>query len=263
MSETRTLELNTGIVIAGAYAKKIKRTVFAQLRDLVKSDREFTNRIAMAVGELNSVLYNIIVTGLGSDKGDAVRVRIKYEVDPSNKTITWDYGSLVVEFYKRVNDSEVAEVVREATTPEKIEAVRERFRRAPVPEEALPAPAPAPAQPPAAAREAQPLALSGIQVSAEQFSETIEGGYMFKLADSEGQNIGIAEVEKTDRGSSIDAVLMIGGKWYRVLVESPLSKDEFVKNPSRLVEEIGRASALEIGKEEAEKLIKEKMAHTL
>jgi len=37
-------ELSTGLVIAGAYADKLRRTLFAQLRDLVKKNRDFARK---------------------------------------------------------------------------------------------------------------------------------------------------------------------------------------------------------------------------
>jgi hypothetical protein len=76
--------LSSGLVIAGAYADKIRRTLFAQLRDYVKKDKEWGQKIAYAAAQLNRLLYTVLVEQLKVDKGDVVRIRIEYDVDETN-----------------------------------------------------------------------------------------------------------------------------------------------------------------------------------
>ena len=106
------MKLSSGYVIVGAYADKIRRTLFAQLRDKIKSGELDSKEVARAAAELNRLLYEIFVNRLKVDKGDVTRVRIDYEVEDG--TIKWDFGTLEVEVFKRVPNEEVAEVVREA-----------------------------------------------------------------------------------------------------------------------------------------------------
>ncbi|HIE53741.1 MAG TPA: DUF2258 domain-containing protein [Chromatiaceae bacterium] len=102
-------QLSTGLVIAGAYADKVRRTLFAQLRDRVKSGELEGREVARAAGELNRLLYALLVDRLGLDKGDVVRVRIEYEV--SEGRIRWNYESLTVEAFRRLPSDTVAKAL--------------------------------------------------------------------------------------------------------------------------------------------------------
>jgi len=104
--------LRTGLVIAGGYADKVRRVLFAQLRDLLRAG-ELSNRdVAKAAAELNRLLYEIIVNRLGLDKGDVVRITVDYEVEPPE--IKWKLDTLRVEAWRRVPDEEVAKAVEPA-----------------------------------------------------------------------------------------------------------------------------------------------------
>lgn len=107
--------LSSGFVIAGAYADKIRRTMFAQMRDYVKRDKEWGQRIALAIAQLNRFLYTLLVEQLKIDKGDIVRVRIDYDIDEQNKNIVWKWDTLTVEAFRRVPQEEVEKVVKTLT----------------------------------------------------------------------------------------------------------------------------------------------------
>jgi hypothetical protein len=128
-------ELSTGLVIAGAYANKLRRTLFAQLRDLVKQNKEFAREVARASGEINRLLYIILVENLKCDKGDVVRIRVKYRVDPREWRITWDYDTLRIEYFKRQPDEEVMKIAKKVLE-EKLAEIQEQYREAPSREEA-------------------------------------------------------------------------------------------------------------------------------
>jgi hypothetical protein len=102
-------------VIAGAYADKIRRTMFAQMRDYVKRDKEWGQRIALAIAQLNRFLYTLLVEQLKIDKGDIVRVRIDYDIDEQNKNIVWKWDTLTVEAFRRVPQEEVEKVIKTLT----------------------------------------------------------------------------------------------------------------------------------------------------
>ena len=104
--------LSSGFVIAGAYADKIRRTMFAQMRDYVRKDKEWGQRIALAIAQLNRFLYTLFVEQLKIDKGDIVRVRIDYDIDEQNKNITWRWDALSVEAFRRIPQEEVDKIIK-------------------------------------------------------------------------------------------------------------------------------------------------------
>ncbi|MEM1872968.1 MAG: DUF2258 domain-containing protein [Acidilobaceae archaeon] len=106
-SHTRTLR--TGLVIAGAYADKVRRTLFAQTRDLVKSGEITSQEVARAAGELNRILYEILVDRLKTEKGDVVRVAVDYRVEEGR--IIWELEKLQVQLWRSVPQAEVDRVV--------------------------------------------------------------------------------------------------------------------------------------------------------
>jgi len=101
--------LSSGYVIAGAYADKLRRTMFAQLREEVKKGSVTSQEIARAVGELNSTLYRILVDRFKVDKGDVVRIKIDYRIEDGK--IVWDPSKLVIEVFRR--DHQVESTIRE------------------------------------------------------------------------------------------------------------------------------------------------------
>lgn len=102
--------LSTGLVIAGAYADKLRRTLFAQLRGDVKSGKLSNQEVARGAAEINQLLFHILVEDLKVEKGDVVRVKIDYDV--VDGSVKWDLSSLTVEAFKRTNDDEVYKVVK-------------------------------------------------------------------------------------------------------------------------------------------------------
>lgn len=107
--------LSSGFVIAGAYADKIRRTMFAQLRDYIKRDKEWGQKIALAVAQLNRLLYSVLVEQLKIDKGDVVRVRIEYDIDEAGKNIVWRWDTLAVEVFRRISQEQVDSIVKQVT----------------------------------------------------------------------------------------------------------------------------------------------------
>ena len=80
--------LSSGLIIAGAYANKIRRVMFAMEKGLDSKE------IARAVGELNATLFHL-VRDLGIDKGDIVRITIEYRVEEGR--IVWDWDTLEIQ----------------------------------------------------------------------------------------------------------------------------------------------------------------------
>lgn len=262
-------ELSSGLVIAGAYADKIRRTLFAQLKDLVKQDKEFAREVARATAELNVVLFNILVNELKIDKGDAVRVRVNYSVDPTTKRIVWDYDSLRVEAFKRIPDEHVARVIHE-TVKNKLTQILESYRAAPrvaeeavrafeITEEAIPPRAPAqptPTPPPAPS-------LLDLVGSVDVLGETVDGGILVKLVSKDGQSLGLATITPSGEDVVIDAILIHGGASRRYVSRSSGKVDFYVDNPNKVIEELSKIAPTELSREQAETLIREKMQSLL
>jgi len=266
-------ELSSGLVIAGAYSGKIRRTLFAQLRDVVKQDKEFTKEIARASAELNVVLFNILVNELKIDKGDVVRVRINYSLDPHNRRIVWDYNSLRVEAFKRVPDEQVTRAVYDIVR-NRLSHILETFRLASkaveeavkafeVPEEKAEEAIGPPPIPPSPAIQPGLVKLSDIVGSADVIGETIDGGVLVKLTSREGQSIGIVTISPSGDEVLIDAIVVYGGVSRRYTARSRGRVGMFAEEPSRVVGELEKVAPVELPRDQAELLIREKMQSLL
>ncbi len=283
-------ELSTGLVIAGAYADKLRRTLFAQLRDLVKKNRDFAREVARAAGEMNRLIYIILVEELKSDKGDVVRIRVKYEVDTEKWKITWKYNTLRIEYFKRYPDEEVKKII-DKILKEKLEEVQKQYREAPTREEAekilkgevkpeeewekeetikiIGSTQPLEREEAVEEKkeekpgeETEPetrIELASVLGGADPIGETLEGGLVFKIVSTKGDNIGVASVEPHAGGYMIDCIIIHGGKAYRIHTKASRKLDEYMDDPSLLMNEIKSAKPVTISKEDAESLIRSKM----
>ncbi len=118
------MRLSSGYIIVGAYADKIRRTLFAQLRDKIKSKEMDSKVVAKAAADLNRLLYEILVNKLKLDKGDVVRIMIEYEV--SDGEIHWNLDSLKIEVFKRVPEEEIKPIIEDAVgRMEELEEIEE------------------------------------------------------------------------------------------------------------------------------------------
>ncbi|MEL9997156.1 MAG: DUF2258 domain-containing protein [Sulfolobales archaeon] len=113
--------LRSGYIIVGAYADKVRRVAFAQLKDSVKEGVLKSSDIAYHVGQLNRVLYKVLVEDLKLGKGDVVRISIDYEVRQGS--IEWKFDTLKIEAFRRIPDEEVANVLSKVRT--EVKAVME------------------------------------------------------------------------------------------------------------------------------------------
>ena len=122
------MRLNTGLIIVGAYADKVRRTLFAQLKDKIKAREMDSKNVAKASADLNKLLYEIFVNKLKLDKGDVVRIIVDYDL--ADGEVVWNLDTLKIEVFKRVPEEEYAEIVKESIKRiEELEEVEEeRFR---------------------------------------------------------------------------------------------------------------------------------------
>lgn len=110
-SEERQI-LRTGVVLAGAYANRVRRVLFAQLSQRVKSGEIDSKEVARAAGELNTILYEAFVKHLALSKGDLVRIEAPYTI--SEGRIIWDYSNLRVRAFREIGEEVVRKAVEEA-----------------------------------------------------------------------------------------------------------------------------------------------------
>jgi hypothetical protein len=88
------MRLSTGVVLAGYYDDKVRRVLFAALRNKVPKEE-----IVGAASELNKVVFEKLQE-LKVGPRDAVRIKIDYQI--KNGQIQWDYSTLEVEpFYHK------------------------------------------------------------------------------------------------------------------------------------------------------------------
>ncbi len=267
-------ELSTGLVIAGAYADKLRRTLFAQLRDLVKQNKEFAREIARASGEINRLIYIVLVEKLKADKGDVVRIRVQYDVEDGR--VKWYYDTLRIEYFKRVPDEQVAKIVKE-TIDEKLKEIQEQYAVAPSQEEAEAmmrgekvekAEKVEEAKPEEVKEEEKPpeekpsaeIDLKEIIAEAAPIGETMEGGVVFEIKNSNGENVGVASVEARGGTYIAEAVILPKpGEAYKIYVKLSGTLEDYRNDPSKLVNEIVKAKPVKINAEEARSILQSKM----
>jgi len=118
------MKLSSGYIIMGAYADKLRRTLFAQLKEHIKNKEIDPQDVAKASAELNKLLYEILVNKLKLDKGDVVRIMIEYEL--VDNQINWKLETLKVEVFKRVPEEQIKPVIDDAISRiEELEEVEE------------------------------------------------------------------------------------------------------------------------------------------
>ncbi len=107
-----TAIVRTGTVIVGYYATKIRRSIFAQTRELVKSGQLSSQEVARSAGELNRWLYTILVEKLVLSKADIVRIEATYSI--ARGKISWDWGRIKIDVYRKVDPDIVSAAIKHA-----------------------------------------------------------------------------------------------------------------------------------------------------
>lgn len=245
-------ELNTGIVIAGAYADKVRRTLFAQLGSYVRAGRDYATEIARGAAELNMILYYIIVEGLRSDKGDAVRIRIRYAYDAERNVLEWDYGSLKIEFYRKVPDEQVDSICRK-TISEKLVEARSRFKPAARFEVEKTQPQIPQVQP------IEHVDLSNLISRVEEYGETPTGGLVFVARDNTGRMIGMGSIDYEAGDIYVDTIVIHGESGYRARFRAGRNIEEYRSNLDLLLSEIRSRGFVALNPMDARRLVEEKM----
>ncbi len=108
--------LNIGTVIAGAYADKVRRTLFAVTKTLQETGELKNEDVAYGSAVLNQILYKILVEKLRVEKGDVVRISIDFEIKDGK--IEWRYETLKIEWYTKKDQSIVDQAIKEVLETE-------------------------------------------------------------------------------------------------------------------------------------------------
>ena len=234
-------QLSTGLVIAGAYADKVRRVLFAQLRDKIKAG-ELTNQlVAQKAGELNRLLFDILVNKLKVDKGDVVRIRIEYDV--VNGNIVWNLNTLRIEAFKRIPDNEVEKAVKET-----IEKAKEVLEKPVTREEASWTGAkPETYTIPAKVAEAIPL------------GKTSDNELLILLKDNRGENLGLTILTPENGQTRLQVLLIPGAEAYESTKLIDVPAEELSRDTRQLIQIVNELDYIKIPKEKAEEIIKSKM----
>jgi hypothetical protein len=104
--------VRTGPVIVGYYATKLRRAIFAQTRELVKSGQLTSQEVARGAGELNRWLYSVLVDKLVLSKADIVRIEAPYAIIGGK--IVWEWDKIKISVYRRVDPEVVSAAMKHA-----------------------------------------------------------------------------------------------------------------------------------------------------
>ena len=251
-------QLSSGLVIAGAYADKIRRVLFAQLRDEIKSGKIESRQVAYRAGELNRLLFEILVNKLKLDKGDVVRVRIEYELRDGD--IEWKLDTLRVEAFRRIPDEEVEKAVREV-----IETAKEVLAR-PVTEEErawTEAREKEVEREVAARREAalkKEEELPPVKIAdALVVGKTKNGEGLALLKNDKGDNTGLAILAPSEGRTRAIFIIIHGKDAYRAEADIEADLEKLIASPSLIAQKANELKYRRMEKEEAEKVIKQKL----
>lgn len=104
--------LRSGVVTSTGYARKLRRALFAQTSGLIKQGLIKEEEAAKASGELNSLLYDILVEKMKIPRDEVIRISIEYEIVEGK--IVWKLDTLKVERWRKVPDEEVERELKRA-----------------------------------------------------------------------------------------------------------------------------------------------------
>ncbi len=115
--------LFTGFVRAAGYAKKIRKALFAALKNRVEA-----KEIIRASAELNQRIFEKMQE-MQVDKSDVVTIEIEFDVREGR--IEWNYDSLRIEVFKKEEEEKLSKAMEEVEKIEnELESTIEELHRA-------------------------------------------------------------------------------------------------------------------------------------
>jgi len=103
--------LSSGLVYVGFCIGKLRKNLYAYLRNYISRDREWCLGIEKAVKELDNVVSKVFIK-LGVGEDDVVRVRIEYQINENNKSIIFNWSTLSIEVFRKIPRKDVEAVVK-------------------------------------------------------------------------------------------------------------------------------------------------------
>lgn len=103
--------LFTGFVKAAGYAKKVRKTLFATVKNRVE-----TREVLRASAELNQKIFEKMQE-MGVEKSDVVTIEIEFELKDGK--IEWDYNTLKINVFKSEEEEKLSKAMKEAEEIEK------------------------------------------------------------------------------------------------------------------------------------------------
>jgi hypothetical protein len=94
---SKTIQFSTGLIIAAGYANKLRRTMIAVTKGLMKPEEA-----AREAARLNMILFDVLREN-GVEKDDVVRIRFNFKViegSEENKIVV-DWDTFTIEIYKK------------------------------------------------------------------------------------------------------------------------------------------------------------------
>ncbi|MGQ4891387.1 MAG: single- stranded DNA-binding family protein [Candidatus Njordarchaeia archaeon] len=114
------ISFSTGFVRAAGYANKLRRTMIAITKGILKPDEA-----ARSAAQINMKLFDILRAN-NVEKDDVVRIRLSFSIveDASGKKIVVDWDTLTIEVYKSykvIKSAEVKELPEVSVIPYNLE----------------------------------------------------------------------------------------------------------------------------------------------
>lgn len=104
------MEARTGLVLASGYANKLRRVIFAIVKDKIKLGEITQQQVAYRVGQLNAVLFKILAEMENVKKDDVVRIIVPFDV--VNGDLVFNYKDIIVQLWR--HDIETEKRIKEA-----------------------------------------------------------------------------------------------------------------------------------------------------
>jgi len=103
--------LSSGLVYVGFCIGKLRKNLYAYLRNYISRDREWCLGIEKAVKELDNVVNKVFIK-LGVGEDDVVRIRIEYQINENNKSIIFNWSTLSIEVFRRIPRKDVEAIIK-------------------------------------------------------------------------------------------------------------------------------------------------------
>ncbi|MEM1702300.1 MAG: hypothetical protein QXZ32_06730, partial [Desulfurococcaceae archaeon] len=95
--------------------------------------------------------------------------------------------------------------------------------------------------------------------SVDIVGEIVTGGYLAKLSRMDGVSMGLVSLTPSGEDVVIDAVVLVENKAFRYMARTSTKLDILIEEPGKVLEILKASKPTQLSKEEASRLINEKM----